>query len=142
MVEQEIIKIILAILISMMIGHERKSRNKTVGARTLSLVCVGSVVATITALKYFPIDSGRVLAGIITGIGFLGAGAIISDSGNVRGLTTAASIWAIAIIGTVIGVGDYTLAITASIFLFMILELDYFKRRREKEENSKQLLIV
>lgn len=119
-----IIKLILAIVIGSIIGTERQKSGKPVGRRTLSLVCVGSTLAIIISLKYFPDDTGRVLAGIITGIGFLGAGAIIATGKDVKGLTTAASIWTVSIIGIVVGLGDYTLAVIVAIIIYTILEID------------------
>ena len=119
-----IIKLLVAIVIGSIIGTERQRSGKPVGRRTLSLVIIGATLATITTLKYFPADTGRVLAGILTGIGFLGAGAIIATGKDVKGLTTAASIWAVSIIGIVIGLGDYPLAIIVTVIIYLILEID------------------
>lgn len=128
----DIIKLILAIVIGSIIGAERHKSGKPVGRRTFSLVCIGSTLATIVSLRY-PLDTGRVLAGIITGIGFLGAGAIIAKGKDVKGLTTAASVWAIAIIGIVIGLGDYFLAIIVTIIIYSILEIDRIKELVSKK---------
>lgn len=93
--------------------------------RTLSLVCISSCLAVIASLKYAPQDAGRVISGIITGIGFLGAGAIISEGKNVRGLTTATTIWTIAIVGVVIGLGYYLLAAIAALLIYLVLKVNY-----------------
>ncbi len=116
----DILKMIIAIVIGSIIGRERKKSGKPVGMRTLSLVCAGSTFITILAVNHFPADAGRILAGIVTGIGFLGAGAIIADSGKVKGLTTAASVWAIAMVGLGIGLGDFLSGVFA-ILIYIIL---------------------
>ena len=117
----ELIRIILSVMIGIVIGTERRKSGKPVGRRTLALVAMGSTLAAIIAIKYFPTESGRILAGIMTGIGFLGAGAIIATGKDVKGLTTAASVWAIAIVGLTIGIGDYFLGIVVAILMFILL---------------------
>jgi len=121
----DIFKLFLAIVIGSVIGYEREKKDKPVGVRTLSLVCAGSAFVTMLALKYFPFDTGRVIAGIITGIGFLGAGAIITEGSGakVRGMTTAASIWAISIAGIAIGLGEVVLTAVFTVVVYAILVL-------------------
>lgn len=116
-----ILKLLLAIGIGALVGYERERSGKPAGMRTLALVCMGSAFFIITSEKYFPNDSARVLAGLITGIGFLGAGAIIAYQGGIHGLTTAATIWAIAILGTSIGLGDYIAAVVFGLLIYLIL---------------------
>jgi len=129
---EEILKIIVAILLGGIIGIERKKHHKPTGFRTLALVSLGACLATILALNHFPNDTGRVIAGILTGIGFLGAGAIISVGKDVVGLTTAASIWATAIIGMVIGMGDYVLAVISVLIALLLLDFNIFWNKLKK----------
>ncbi len=135
MLEEELLKLLLCLVVGSLIGWERKHREKPVGMRTMSLVCIGACLATIITAKYAAHDTGRILAGIVTGIGFLGAGAIISRGSNVHGLTTATSIWAIAIIGMIIGLGDYLLAIAASLIMFLLLQVDIIGRKIVKHSD-------
>src|SRR5262249_46799263 len=89
------------------VGAERERQEEPAGLRPLILVCLGSTAFTLASLAFTTStgDSGRVAAQIVTGIGFLGAGAILHSSGVVRGMTTAATIWAMAATGMVVGIG-------------------------------------
>ena len=102
----QILALVLAAFIGFIIGGEREKAGKPAGTRTLSLVCSASAFAAMITVDIYPDQVPRVLAGVITGIGFLGAGVIIAQSKNVLGVTTAATIWATAIIGMGIGMGD------------------------------------
>jgi putative Mg2+ transporter-C (MgtC) family protein len=118
------IKLLVAILAGGMIGFQREFYHKFAGLRTHILVCAGTaLLASLSFAMYGISDStGRIIAGIITGIGFLGAGTIISSpEGYVKGLTSAATIWITGIIGIVIGVGYYFLGITAAIITVIVL---------------------
>lgn len=123
-------KLIVAALLGALIGYEREQVKKSAGLRTHMLVCLASCVLIITSITVFPTDSARIIAGIITGMGFIGAGAIIAGRGKIRGVTTAASIWLIAIIGIIVGLGLYTTAITTTIIAFLILELWRFEKKK------------
>src|SRR6185436_188737 len=96
-----------AVVCGAVVGAERERREKPAGLRTLILVCLGSASFTMVSYAFVTTtgDSGRVAAQIVTGIGFLGAGAILHGSGTVRGMTTAATIWAIAATGMIVGIG-------------------------------------
>jgi len=117
----DLLKIGLAILTASIVGAERKKSGKPIGMRTLSLVCIGSTLATVLVVNHAPLEVGRALAGIVTGVGFLGAGSIIAHGTSVRGLTTAAAVWAIAIIGVAIGLGEFLLALVVTLLIFFIL---------------------
>ena len=107
-------KVLTATLCGAVIGLERELKKKAAGLRTMILVCVGCTLMTIVSYKISAsADPSRVIAQIITGVGFLGAGAVVKNDDRVVGVTTAAFIWVIAAIGIMIGVGE----ITASIFL-------------------------
>lgn len=98
---------LVSVVCGALIGAEREKRVKPAGLRTMMLICLGSAVFTMISLALAdgPSEKGRVAAQIVTGIGFLGAGAIVQAPGGARGLTTAAAIWAVAAIGMVVGTG-------------------------------------
>lgn len=128
----DIIKMILAIGLGFLIGIERERSGKPAGSRTLALVCLGSAFATLIGAKFVTDDPTRVLQGIITGIGFLGAGAIIAHGTNVTGLTTAAAIWAVSIVGIGVGMGEYVISILFAALVYFVL----IERRIEKIEKE------
>ena len=115
------LKLLLALGLSSLIGIERQKSHKPAGTRTHILVCISATLLTIVSIESFPSDTARVAAGVVTGMGFLGAGTIIASGKDVHGLTTAASLWTIAIIGVVIGIGYYTLATLTTILIFIVL---------------------
>ncbi len=106
-----IILVLCAMLCGLIVGVEREHRQKPAGLRTVMLICVGSTIFTLASILIAGThsDPGRIAAQVVTGIGFLGAGAIIRDRGTVVGMTTGATIWTVAAIGVVIGAG-YALA--------------------------------
>lgn len=123
-------RLVLASILSGIIGFEREAHGRAAGLRTHILVCVGSSLIMITSLYVFEVyagrgslDPGRIAANVVTGIGFLGAGTIIRSGSSVMGLTTAASIWAVAGIGLAVGCGFYTGAISATIIILAVLML-------------------
>lgn len=109
-------------------GLERETIHKPAGLRTHMLVCLGSCLFTIVSIG-FSIDPARIAAGIVAGIGFIGAGTIWADRDKVQGITTAASLWATAAIGLTAGIGDYPLAIIATLLVFIILSSRYLLKR-------------
>ena len=133
---QIIMRLILSIILSGVIGLERQAQRRTAGLRTHVLVCLGSCLIMLTSLYIFdifknevPLDPARIAAGVITGIGFLGAGTIIRYGETVKGLTTAASLWVVAGIGLATGCGFYSGAITATfLVLVTLLFLRYIER--------------
>lgn len=120
-----IFRITASILLGGAIGLERERQDKPAGFRTIILICVGACVLTILSQTggNGVGDPTRIAAQIVTGIGFLGAGAIIHDRGSVVGMTTAASIWAVAAIGMAAGFGQFGLAIIGTIVILVALEL-------------------
>jgi putative Mg2+ transporter-C (MgtC) family protein len=105
------------------VGSEREKHEKPAGFRTLVLVCLGSASFTMASYAFTTTtgDAGRVAAQIVTGIGFLGAGAILHGSGFVRGMTTAATIWAVAATGMVVGIGYAGAALGLSLLVRLVL---------------------
>ena len=128
---QVISRLFLSVVLSGLIGLERQMHRRSAGLRTHILVCLGSCLIMLTSLHIFDIysskvllDPSRIAAGVITGIGFLGAGTIMREREGVKGLTTAASLWVVAGIGLAVGCGFYTasyfttaLALISLIFL-------------------------
>lgn len=129
--KSEVLGIVLSVILGALIGLEREVRGKAAGLRTNTLICLGAAVFTIISRKMAAghADSvTRIAAQIVTGVGFLGAGAIIRDRVGVHGLTTAATIWLVASIGMACGAQYYYLAtistLTAIIVLFGLGKLE------------------
>jgi putative Mg2+ transporter-C (MgtC) family protein len=120
-----ILRLAVSIVIGGLVGLERELEHKPAGLRTIILVCLGSTIFILIGFELGLVSSelGRIVAGVVTGVGFLGAGAIIRARGEVYGLTTAATIWLASGLGLAIGAGYYALAITASIFVLIILRI-------------------
>jgi putative Mg2+ transporter-C (MgtC) family protein len=131
------LSLILAVLLGGIIGIEREITHKPAGLRTHMLVCMGSCLFTIISVHEFNVDPARLAAGIVTGIGFIGAGAIIAERERVVGITTAASLWVTAAIGLTVGVGNYLLASLATLLVFIILSSRLiFKKLRMRAKNT------
>ncbi len=144
-----IYKLILSMLLGAMVGYERKLKGQSAGVRTFSLIAMGATLAMLLSIyvpqEYMGLkngDPGRIAAQVITGIGFLGAGAIIQMKGSVRGLTTAAGIWMVAIIGMAVGLGLYLLSIVASLLiLFILVQLERIEQRLSRGSQSRIIRI-
>jgi len=133
----EIYGILLSILFGLLVGIERELSRKAAGLRTNVLICLGAAVFTIISIKLGGTESlTRIAAGVVTGVGFLGAGAIIQDRGGVHGLTTAATIWLVSGIGMACGAGFYLLAtittIIAIIVLFGLRKISHYIEKKVK----------
>lgn len=132
-----IFKMCLSLILGSVIGLERKRKGQIAGVRTFALISMGATLAMLISI-YVPQvylglkngDPGRIAAQVITGVGFLGAGAIIQMKGSVKGLTTAAGIWMVATLGMAVGVGLYVLSIIATLLiLFILVQLEKFEHR-------------
>ena len=126
-----LLRLVLSILAGGLIGLEREVVHKPAGVRTHMLVSLGSALFVIIALEAIPSGIDKIIAGIATGIGFLGAGTIFKAKSEVHGLTTAASVWAVAAVGLGIGLGYYLITIIAATLVLLVLhlnKLDFFKR--------------
>jgi putative Mg2+ transporter-C (MgtC) family protein len=130
-----ILKIALAVILGGAVGLEREFSGRPAGLRTHILVCLGATIIVLASTSIpelfgssnhetLRIDPGRIAAGIVTGIGFLGAGSILRTGEFVRGLTTAACIWFAGALGIVIGEGFYLLAIVSTAVVFVVLRFD------------------
>lgn len=109
------LRLILACILGGMIGLERDLHGRNAGIRTNMLVCVGAALFTIVSISVRGADPSRIAAQIVCGIGFLGAGAILKDGFNIRGLTTAAYMWFIAAVGISCGLGQWVLSSVGAI---------------------------
>lgn len=122
-----VLRLLISLVLASLIGMERETHGRPAGLRTHVLVCMGATLFTICSYiiggDYY--DPGRIAAQIVTGVGFLGAGTIIHQGSVVRGLTTAASIWAVAAIGVAVGIGGMMMwvAAIASVMVFGTLHL-------------------
>jgi len=142
---EQILRLFLALLLGSVVGMEREYIQQSAGLRTHILVCLGATIFTMisisditagvtlghtaalgnpndTLMGYRLVrDPARIASQIVVGIGFIGGGAVLRHGTNVRGLTTAASLWVMASIGMLVGVGCYQLAVTATFFSFLVL---------------------
>ena len=138
-------KLLLSFIIGSAIGLERRRKGQVAGMRTFSLICMGATLAMLISIyipqEYLGLkngDPGRIAAQVISGIGFLGAGAIIQMKGSVKGLTTAAGIWMTAAIGLAIGSGMYAISLVAALLVLFALktaeklELNLFRTGESK----------
>jgi putative Mg2+ transporter-C (MgtC) family protein len=116
----------LAYALALPIGWDREKEERSAGLRTFPLVALAScgfVQATEHLLVGSPEGMARIVEGLITGVGFIGGGAIIKHGSSVRGTATAASLWATGAIGTAVGLGSYDVAATVAVFTFVTLKL-------------------
>ena len=136
-------RLVLAFLIGALIGWDRETRGKPAGFRTLTMVSLASALY-VTAVREAaaaigePADMGRAMAGIAQGVGFLGAGAIMQSKGEVRWLTTAASLWAAAALGYAAGAGQYLVAGVGTLLVLTILRWLPAIEERIRQPNGKK----
>src|SRR5690554_2172358 len=143
------LKIFISFLLGAIIGLERQSRRQSAGMRTISLICIASTAAMLVSIwipQTYPNalngDPSRIAAQVLSGVGFLGAGAIIQSRGSVKGLTTAATIWVVSIIGLCVGAGLYTAGFILTITtLFVLFALDRYEQRKMLSGDIKLLTI-
>ncbi|MGH7725276.1 MAG: MgtC/SapB family protein [Candidatus Eiseniibacteriota bacterium] len=127
-IDPQVGKLLLSVVLGAVIGFERFMDGKAAGLRTHTLVCLGSAAFVVASenvrqrLGVPDLDPMRVAAGVVTGIGFLGAGSIIRSGGSVHGLTTAATIWVVSAIGVAVGVGSTELALWLTGLAFVVLQ--------------------
>ncbi|WP_150845691.1 MULTISPECIES: MgtC/SapB family protein [unclassified Clostridium] len=132
-------RLIVGVIIGGLVGYEREFKNSPAGFRTHILVCLGATIISLIAeydlqkimiiaqnpmyAEVLKVDTARLGAQVISGVGFLGAGTILRDKGSVRGLTTAATLWIVACLGLAVGRGLYALSLTSAVIIFIILSL-------------------
>ncbi len=122
-------QVFLSAVLGGLLGLEREWRGHDAGLRTNMLIAMGACLFTIISISGFPLgessaqDTGRVAAQVVTGVGFLGAGAFIQTRGHTKGMTTAATIWMVAAVGMAVGVQAYLLALFSSLVTLFILRV-------------------
>jgi len=120
-----LVRIAVAVALAFPIGWEREFRGSEAGDRTFMLVSLGAAAFTAVGVENFPATAEKIMAGVVTGVGFLGGGMILKDGGNVRGLTTAAAIWATSAVGMLAGIGELLIAGLVTVLVILILELQF-----------------
>ncbi len=125
-----VIRLVVSVVLGGIIGFERQHRGKTAGLRTHILVCLGSCLVAILSLNLYSdvegktnADPARLAAQVVSGIGFLGAGAIMKEGPTIKGLTTAASLWVVASVGLAAGVGAMVGAVATTVLVVVALEV-------------------
>ncbi len=141
---EEVIKLLASLLVGAIIGAEREYRSKAAGFRTVILITMGSCLFTLLSMRMGAInDEARIAANIVTGIGFLGAGAIYRDKISIRGLTTATTIWVAAALGMAIGCGEFKLAfMVTGVVMVILLSFSRFQEVIEKVHQEKNYKIT
>ncbi|MDI6809108.1 MAG: MgtC/SapB family protein [Candidatus Eisenbacteria bacterium] len=137
--------LLLSVLFGGLIGSERQRHDKPAGFRTNTLICFGATLFTMFSIRIAgsSYDPGRIAAQIVTGVGFLGAGAIIHQRGMIKGLTTAATIWLVASIGVGVGIGEYMVAGVGTIIALGILRVfDKVEKRLEISSHTRTYRVV
>lgn len=136
--EQIVVRLLVAMLLGAVIGTEREYTHRPAGMRTHMLVALGACAVMITGqmifCQYYPLgatpDPARLAAQVIAGVGFLGAGTILRDGASIKGLTTAASVWAVACLGVAVGAGLYIIAVVGVVLMMVTLVI--FERIQAK----------
>ncbi|MDE6009946.1 MAG: MgtC/SapB family protein [Muribaculaceae bacterium] len=142
-----VFRMLLSMGLGVVIGAERKRKGQIAGIRTFALITMGACLAMLLSI-YVPQvymglkngDPGRIAAQVITGIGFLGGGAMIRAKGSVKGLTTAAGIWISAIIGMAVGVGMYVVSVGTTVLILVVLVIfDWYEHRISVGQESRAI---
>ena len=126
------LRLLLATGLGGIIGIEREAVHEPAGLRTHMMISLAACLITITSMEYFNFpgtDTSRIAAGIVLGVGFIGAGAIMNKRDDIRGITTAASIWMVAALGLAVGAGSYLLSIATAAIVFFILRIGKYEKQ-------------
>lgn len=143
-----VVRLLCAMLVGLIIGTEREYTHRPAGMRTHILVALGACMVTITGEmlqhQYAGVaDPARLSAQVITGVGFLGAGTILREGASVKGLTTAASVWAVACLGIAAGFGYYAVALTGTVFIMLTLTIfEWLQRKLLKSGVAQEMYIL
>lgn len=144
-----ILRLFISFVLGAVIGAERQMRRREAGLRTFTLICLGSTTAMLISIwipqiypNFLNGDPGRIAAQVLTGVGFLGAGAIIQSHGSIYGLTTAACIWVVSVIGLAVGAGMFVAAIIVTLLTVAVLiSLERLEKRILLDGVNKILVI-
>ena len=136
----ELVPLGIALVLGGLIGLEREIHKKPAGLRTNMMICMAATVFTLLCKSLHLADAeSRVIQGIITGVGFLGAGALMHTQGNVHGMTTAATIWLVTAVGVACGLGRYqTAVITTLLALIILWGLSPLDKRLKKSDRQQR----
>jgi len=137
-----ILKLLMVFLLSFIFGFERQWIHKPVGFSTYIFVAIGACGLSIMATELYPDNPLPLLAAIVTGIGFLGAGALIKTADKIFGFTTAASIWAFAIFGVIIGTGEYIVGISIYVIMWLVILFDNYLEKKGMGSYRKKITIT
>ena len=144
-IEVLLFRLLLVIIASGLIGAEREYRSKSAGFRTMILICLGSFLFTTFSLHITDNSPDRIASNIVTGIGFIGAGVIFQSENRINGITTAATIWAVAALGMGIAAGQYMLVLLSTIIilaaLFILTELEKWIDVKNQSKTYKIILM-
>ncbi len=146
--ETSLIRILFSFVAGALIGLEREMNNQPAGLRTHILISIGSTLVMLISIFIpqvyeSPGDPGRIAAQVVSGIGFLGAGAILKFGADIKGLTTAASIWAMAAVGLAIGAGMYSISLISVVVIFFALTaMNLFEKKIFKDRTLRKIEIV
>jgi putative Mg2+ transporter-C (MgtC) family protein len=141
--EHILLKLLMVIGVGGVIGVEREIRSKSAGFRTMILICLGSFLFTTFSIVVTNVSPDRIASNIVTGIGFLGAGVIFQSDNRVNGITTAATIWAVAALGMGIAMGEFILVgISTGIILAALFLLTHLETAIDKMNQSHMYKIV
>ncbi len=143
-----LVRIVISFVMGALVGLEREMHNQPAGLRTHILISIGSTLVMLISL-FIPQayeaggDPGRIAAQVVSGIGFLGAGAILKFGADIKGLTTAASIWAMAAVGMAVGAGMYSISIIGvAVILFALTAMNLFEKNIFRERSLRKIEIV
>ena len=130
-----LLKVVIAAVVGYAVGFQREMTGHFAGDRTFSLICMASALFTSLGLDVFGQQSveaaSRIAQNVLTGVGFIGGGMILKEGATIRGLTTAAGIWAMAAVGVAIGTGQYFVAILTAAMVFVVFALGRFRSHAE-----------
>lgn len=134
-----LIRVAASVLLAGLVGYQRESAGKAAGLRTHILVSLGSTIFVLGAIGAGMREDAvsRVIQGIITGIGFIGAGTILKKEFDIKGLTTSAGLWTTCAIGVVVGLGELGIALIAAILTFAVLTVVQYVENRDPEVSDK-----
>lgn len=133
-----VMRVVIAALLGALVGWERERYNGTeAGIRTHIAVCIGACTFALISAHIPGADPSRVASQIVVGMGFIGAGVILHEKGNVYGLTTAAGLWAMAAVGTAVGFGMYILGTLTALIVFATLAVNRLDAWRKVKRSSK-----
>lgn len=132
-----IIKLLVSVGLGFLIGLEREKSNKAVGIKTMSLITLGSTIFALVSVYYAQADPSRVIAQVVSGVGFIGAGIIFKQEEHITGLTTAATVWCAASVGVLVGVGMFEIALIATALILIInILFELFKKENKEEKKN------